>query len=123
MKIFVSGASGFLGSAVTDELARRGHEVVALDNELKPSGEEAYLEEVILKKNEDLLEEGELDEEEEETFVLEGEEPAGEPLDVPGNIRYFFGNISDVRPEWTKELKDCDKIISLTKPFSEGEDI
>jgi nucleoside-diphosphate-sugar epimerase len=119
MKIFVSGASGFLGSAVTDELASRGHEVVALDNEQGQAGEEAYLEEVILKKNEDLLEEGELEEEEEETFVLEGEEPAGEPLDVPGNIRYFFGDISDVRPEWTKELKECDKIISLTKPFGE----
>ncbi|MGC2423266.1 MAG: NAD(P)-dependent oxidoreductase [Nitrospirota bacterium] len=119
MKIFVSGSSGFLGSAVTNELARRGHEVIALDNELKRSGEESYLEEVILG-SEGLLEEGEL-EETDETVVLEGEEPPGETVSLPGQIRYFYGDLSDARIE--RELKNCDKIISLTKPFSEEKDI
>ena len=31
MKIAVTGANGFLGVGVTEELAGRGHEVVAVD--------------------------------------------------------------------------------------------
>lgn len=120
MKVFVSGASGFLGGAVTSELARRGHEIIVLDNELKQSVEEPYLEEVILKK-EVLMEEGGV--KEAETFVPEEKRPFAENAGMPGNIRHFYGDLSDEGQEWTKELRDCDKIISLTKPFGEEEDI
>ncbi|MHB8173652.1 MAG: NAD-dependent epimerase/dehydratase family protein [Nitrospirota bacterium] len=35
MKIFIAGADGFVGSAVTNELAQRGHDVIGMDRTFK----------------------------------------------------------------------------------------
>jgi nucleoside-diphosphate-sugar epimerase len=37
MKILVTGANGFLGSAVTEYLPKKGHEVVDVDRNIKES--------------------------------------------------------------------------------------
>ena len=81
MKVFISGADGFLGSAVTAELARRGHEVVGL------ARDEAGMKRV---------------------------------QDAGG--RCVRGDLFESGP-WCAEIRDADKVISLTRPFRLDEDI
>jgi UDP-glucose 4-epimerase len=42
MKVLVTGAAGFIGSNLVDELIKQGHEVIAIDNESAESNEEFY---------------------------------------------------------------------------------
>jgi nucleoside-diphosphate-sugar epimerase len=76
MKVFVSGASGFLGRAVTAELAGRGHQVIGMTRDEQGAK---------IVKN-----------------------AGGKPL--VGDL--FTGGA------WCNEIKNVDKVISLTQPIS-----
>lgn len=76
MKVFVSGASGFLGRAVTAELAGRGHQVIGLTRD--------------------------------EQGAKVVKDAGGRPL--VGDL--FTGGA------WCNEIKNVDKVISLTQPIS-----
>lgn len=81
MKIFISGAAGFLGSAVTAELTRRGHEVLGLVHD-KGKAE-------IVKK------------------------AGGRP--VVGDL-FESGT-------WCKDVRESDRVISMSQPFNLGDNI
>jgi len=81
MKVFVSGASGFIGRSVVSELSRRGHGVIGMVR----NNDEANL----VKSS------------------------GGKP--VIGDL--LQGG------EWCNAIKDVDKVISLTKPFHDEENI
>jgi nucleoside-diphosphate-sugar epimerase len=81
MKIFISGASGFVGSAVTSELARRGHEVIGLVRDKARAA--------IVKK------------------------AGGRPV---------VGDLIE-NGSWCSDIKESDRVISLTQPFKLGDNI
>ena len=81
MKVFVTGAAGFIGRAVTAELAKKGHEVIGM----------------VVNDND------------------------GRIVQEAGG-RYVVGDLMQ-GGQWCSEVRDVDKVISLTQPLKSDENI